>query len=211
MGLTRRGALIVLEGCDKAGKSTQAKLLAESLMSAGKTVKLMNFPDRSTAIGKIIDQYLTKQIELKDEAVHLLFSANRWELVPEILSTLRKGVTIIVDRYAFSGIAFSATKGLDLEWCRSPDVGLPKPDAVLFLNLDQRDALEKRGDFGRERYENVEFQEKVTHLFSKLKDDSYWKIIDASRPIEVVHKDCHEIILETIKRQENLPDELLWK
>ena len=39
----------------------------------------------------------------------------------------------MVDRYAFSGVAFTAAKGLDLEWCKNPDRGLPKPDLVLQL------------------------------------------------------------------------------
>jgi thymidylate kinase len=39
----------------------------------------------------------------------------------------------ICDRYAFSGVAFSSAKGLDLDWCMSCDRGLPAPDAVIFL------------------------------------------------------------------------------
>ena len=42
-------------------------------------VELWNFPDRSTQIGSMIDAYLRSSIELDDRAVHLLFSANRWE------------------------------------------------------------------------------------------------------------------------------------
>ncbi|XP_037794121.1 uncharacterized protein LOC119589594 [Penaeus monodon] len=44
--------------------------------------------------------------DLEDHAIHLLFSANRWELLPKILSELKSGTSIIVDRYAFSGVAF---------------------------------------------------------------------------------------------------------
>jgi dTMP kinase len=153
---------------------------------------------------------LRKEIELKDEAIHLLFSANRWDLVPEIKDALARGESIVVDRYAYSGIAFSAAKGMDLEWCRAPDVGLPKPDAVIYLNLDKKIASQ-RGDYGQERYENVDFQEKVKDVFWKLKEDSYWHVIEASRPIEVVHQDCHKIVLETIQRKELQPIDVLWK
>lgn len=41
--------------------------------------ELWRFPDRTTAIGKMINSYLTSQSEIDDAAVHLLFSANRWE------------------------------------------------------------------------------------------------------------------------------------
>ena len=76
----RRGALIVLEGCDRSGKSTQAKKIVEELNSAGKPATLMGFPDRTTAIGLVIDAYLKCDENMHDCAIHLLFSANRWEL-----------------------------------------------------------------------------------------------------------------------------------
>ncbi len=44
-----------------------------------------------------------------------------------------KGTNIILDRYAYSGVAFTSAKGLDLEWCKNSDKGLPKPDIVFFL------------------------------------------------------------------------------
>ena len=50
-------------------------------------------------------------------------------------------MTIICDRYAFSGVAFSAAKpGLDFDWCRECDRGLPGPDAVIYLDLSVEDA-----------------------------------------------------------------------
>lgn len=66
---------------------------------------------------------------------------------------LNDGVTLIVDRYSFSGVAFSAAKGLDFDWCKAPEKGLLKPDLVLFLQLSTA-AIEKRGGFGDERYAN---------------------------------------------------------
>lgn len=81
-----------------------------------------------------------------------------------------------MDRYAFSGVAFSSAKGLDLEWCRNPDIGLLTPDIVLFLDLTI-DQAEKRGGFGQERYEKRELQIKVRDEFTKLQDDA-WKVRD---------------------------------
>jgi dTMP kinase len=50
--------------------------------------------------------------------------------------TLAKGVTVVMDRYAFSGVAFSSAKqGMDLQWCMQPDAGLPAPDILLHLEL----------------------------------------------------------------------------
>lgn len=85
---------------------------------------------------------------------------------------LDSGISLVVDRYAFSGVAFSSAKGLDLEWCKNPDVGLLSPDLVLFLDLSI-DEAEKRGGFGEERYEKRDLQMKVREEFMKLKDESW--------------------------------------
>lgn len=102
--------------------------------------------DRTLATGKMIDSYLSQKSDLDDRAIHLLFSANRWERayvlflpqVPvsldsghwtrgvsffliaystsspirstQILEDLDRGRTVVCDRYAFSGIAFSVIK-----------------------------------------------------------------------------------------------------
>ena len=118
-----RGAFILFEGCDRSGKSTQAVKLCERLASDGVKVEAMRFPERNTEIGKMINAYLTCARNLDDNAIHLLFSANRWELRSRILELLNQGTTIICDRYTFSGVAFSSAKGMDFDWCKSPDVG----------------------------------------------------------------------------------------
>jgi hypothetical protein len=84
---------------------------------------------------------------LDDRAVHLLFSANRWEASDDICRLLASGRVVVCDRYAYSGVAFSSAKGLDIDWCKAPDQGLPAPDCVIFLDISQDDA-ERRGGYG---------------------------------------------------------------
>jgi dTMP kinase len=150
----RRGAFILLEGVDRCGKTTQAKLLLQRLLQMGIAAVSMRFPDRTTPTGQIIHEYLQQQSELDDRSIHLLFSSNRWEAATNIQNLLRAGTTIVCDRYAYSGVAFSAAKRdhqtgqplLDLEWCKAPDRGLPAPDCVLFLDLSP-DQAEARGGY----------------------------------------------------------------
>lgn len=87
----KRGALIVFEGCDRAGKTTQCKKLVERLKNKNMNVKFMNFPNRNTTSGKIIDEYLRKKTNLSDEGIHLLFTANRWEAKKEMENELKSG------------------------------------------------------------------------------------------------------------------------
>ncbi|XP_021534678.1 thymidylate kinase isoform X2 [Mirounga angustirostris] len=209
----RRGALIVLEGVDRAGKSTQSRKLVAALCAAGHRAELLRFPERSTEIGKLLSSYLEKKSEVEDHSVHLLFSANRWEQVPLIKKKLSQGVTLVVDRYAFSGVAFtSAKENFSLDWCKQPDVGLPKPDLVVFLQLRLAEAA-MRGEFGRERYENGNFQERALHRFHQLMADETlnWKMVDASKSIEDVHKEIHALCVYTIQAAAQRPLGELWK
>ncbi|XP_069682332.1 uncharacterized protein [Periplaneta americana] len=96
---------------------------------------------------------------------------------PKMKAHINSGVTLIVDRYAYSGVAFSAAKeGMDIEWCKEPEAGLPKPDAVFFLTLSP-EALARRGGFGEERYEATDFQENVRNNYRKLEEDSWQNIL----------------------------------
>jgi len=181
----QRGALIVFEGCDRSGKTTVCERLVKQLNDTkqlGKddqeSAKMMRFPDRTTKIGQIINDYLqSEKEELDDHGIHLLFAANRREKLSEMKKALNAGQHVIIDRYAFSGVAFSAAKdGMDLEWCRHPDRGLPKPDLVCFLDVSPEEAS-KRGDYGNEKYEKIEFQAKVRDNYNKLIEDN-WEVIN---------------------------------
>ncbi|KAF5921541.1 hypothetical protein HPG69_009109 [Diceros bicornis minor] len=209
----RRGALIVLEGVDRAGKSTQGRKLVAALCAAGHRAELLSFPERSTEIGRLLSSYLEKKNEMENHSVHLLFSANRWEQVPLIKEKLSQGITLVVDRYAFSGVAYTSAKAdFSLDWCKQPDVGLPKPDLVVFLQLKLAEAA-TRGKFGCERYENRTFQESVSQRFHQLMGDTTlnWKMVDASKSIEDVHKEICELCENTIWAAAQKPLGELWK
>jgi len=96
----------------------------------------MSFPDRTTSIGKMINDFLISKVELGNEAIHLLFSANRWENMKRLNDNLEKGITVICDRYWYSGVAYSVAKGMDFEWCISADKGLIEPDMIIYLKAD---------------------------------------------------------------------------
>ena len=85
----------------------------------------------------------------------------------QIKSLLASGTTIICDRFYHSGIVYSAAKrnpSLPLSWARAPERGLPRPDMVLFLDLDEA-AARARGGWGSEVYEKTEMQKTVRELF----------------------------------------------
>ncbi|CAI8593126.1 unnamed protein product [Vicia faba] len=191
-----RGALVVLEGLDRSGKSSQCSRLVSYLEGQGLSAELWRFPDRTTDVGQMISAYLTNASQLDDHTIHLLFSANRWEKRSLMEEKLKSGITLIVDRYSYSGVAFSSAKGLDIEWCKAPEIGLLAPDLVAYLDISPDKAAE-RGGYGDERYEKLEFQKKVAEHYKVLHDAS-WKVVDAWQPIEDVEKQLQEIVLACV-------------
>ncbi|XP_044272771.1 thymidylate kinase [Tribolium madens] len=184
----KRGALIVIEGVDRSGKSTQCKKLVESLKARNVNAALITFPDRTTHIGGLIDKYLKQQTHLCDEAIHLMFTANRWEKKTEMEKLLKQGVTLIVDRYSYSGIVYSSVKkNMSLKWCQDPEKGLLKPDLVLLLVLSEAEVV-KRPNYGNEIYETKETQEKVAEAFMDLSRKEKWEVVSADGSLEQVHK-----------------------
>ncbi|XP_029664147.1 thymidylate kinase-like [Formica exsecta] len=96
-------------------------------------VKARAFPNRKTPVGAMLNSFLSKEINVPPEAAHLLFSANRWECKEDIEKTL-----LVMDRYTASGAAYTAANtGRSLNWCQQPDIGLPKPDCVVFLKVSK--------------------------------------------------------------------------
>ncbi|KAJ0693235.1 putative thymidylate kinase, P-loop containing nucleoside triphosphate hydrolase [Helianthus annuus] len=88
-----RGAIIVLEGLDRSGKTSQSGRLVSYLNGLGHLVESWRFPDRDTAVGKMISASLME-------------------------AKLKSGTSLIIDRYSYSGVVFSSAKGLDIEWCK---------------------------------------------------------------------------------------------
>eukprot|EP01121_Diplochlamys_sp_Union-15-3_P001693 TRINITY_DN11479_c0_g1_i1.p1 TRINITY_DN11479_c0_g1~~TRINITY_DN11479_c0_g1_i1.p1 ORF type:complete len:262 (-),score=51.24 TRINITY_DN11479_c0_g1_i1:43-750(-) len=205
----KRGVFIVFEGPDKGGKTTQSTELHRVLNEKKLASTLLRFPDRTTPIGKILNDYLRNNSNLNDQAIHLLFSANRWEAKDKLLSSLESGTNVIVDRYAFSGVAFSAAKGVDLNWCKSSDKGLPEPDLVIYLDVSPNEA-KNRGNFGEERYEKEEMQNRVSKIYLENLKDYNWEIVNANRSVEEVKKEVLDLALSCVETCNTKEVSFLW-
>ncbi|EFJ41757.1 hypothetical protein VOLCADRAFT_107597 [Volvox carteri f. nagariensis] len=200
-GQSSRGALIVFEGGDRCGKTTQCRKLVERLRSQGVDAVMWRFPDRSTSIGQAINAYLVEQSHMDDAVAHLLFAANRMEKREEMLRLLSGRTTLVVDRYSYSGVAYTAAKGvphLSMDYCRAVEVGLPAADLVIFMDMTA-EATAARGGYGQERYEKVDFQQKVMKAFEALRDER-WAVIDASGTIDDIHQKVAAVAEPVVQR-----------
>jgi len=113
-----------------------------------------------------------------------------------ILEQLNKGVSLIIDRYCYSGVAYSMSNGFEKKWCKASDSGLPQPDIVFFMEIQPEEA-QKRGEYGQEIYERLDFQNKVFENFKGLKED-YWVMIQANSSPEDISSEIHRYVEELI-------------
>ena len=126
------GKIIVLEGLDKSGKTTQAHMLHDYLNDKNPDqAVLFSFPDYSTKIGNEIRSFLEGKVQYNAETKHMLLSANRWEKKVNILESQKAGKTIILNRYYQSNLVYGLANGLDFEWLSILDKGLPKEDVTI--------------------------------------------------------------------------------
>lgn len=130
-----------------------------------------------------------------------------------LVSDLENGYTVVCDRYFASGVAFSAAKGLDIEWCMSADRGLPAPDLICFLDLSEEEQ-KKRGGFGGERYEVSSFQTRVRQKFLELMDflpELNWRRVNADGTQDAVLEDLYKSVISAIEASEEKTISVLWE
>lgn len=193
-----KGKIIVLEGTDKAGKTTQSRMLAEAIKVLGKVCVVIDFPDYTTPIGMEIRAFLDGKRDYTSEVKHLLFSANRWEKKKEIESMVESGTIVVMNRYWQSNLAYGAANGMDTSWLLRLDNGLPKEDLVIIILVDPG-VSSKRA----ETLDAFESDQKLTARayknYLKFAKQFKWKVIDGAKSKEQVHQEVMKVIKKELK------------
>lgn len=190
-----RGLLIVFEGAEGAGKSTQLRLLSERLAAAKRDALAVREPG-GTAVGDEIRRLLLDpESDISSRAEALLFMASRAQLVErEVRPALDRGAVVLVDRFFLSTYAYQGSgRGLDPEQLRAANAmatnGLV-PDLTLLIALPVADGLARaleRGGGSRDRMEGSElaFHQRVADAFGEFATDRWQR----------VHPECGPIVL----------------
>ena len=143
------GKLIVIDGTDGSGKSTQIDLLITHLKRDGHKVMTIHFPDYNNFIGGFIGHCLTEQyynfINVHPKIVSTLYAADRWESSAQIKKWLEDGFVVVLDRYVSAnqihqgGKIANAKKRADfIKWLDELEYKvfkIPRPDITLYLSL----------------------------------------------------------------------------
>ena len=142
--------LVVMEGLDGSGKSTQVRKLREHLESLSGTVEYIHFPRYDAPVyGELISRFLRGDFgsneQVHPQLVALLYAEDRHGAAPQMKSVLSRGGTVLLDRYVYSNVAYQCAKVDDIdereelrEWILNTEFGEfghPRPDLNIFLDV----------------------------------------------------------------------------
>lgn len=193
-----KGKLIVFEGLDRAGKTTQVELLAQNLLLDEIPHKVFKFPYKHSTTWSVIDLFNSEIVDLHPKAAHLLFSANRWEVHQEIQNYLQAGHVVICDRYLYSGAAYSCgVYNVDFNWCLQSDTGLVMPDLVFYIDTPEKIRCE-RLDPSKQRFEDVEIQRDVERVYANF-EGPHWIKVDGSESTEEMSQRINRYVANLLK------------
>ncbi len=193
-----RGILMVLEGIDGGGKTTQAENLLRVLREEGYDAVTFREPS-SSRWGRVIREKASSQDSLTPEEELELFQQDRRSNVENNLRpALAERKVVILDRYYFSTMAYQGAKGLNPQEIREVNEGFAViPDLVFILDVDPADGLLRIE--GRKRrdllFEREDYLRDVRAIFQSLEGDCFFHI-DARRPAEEVADDIASIALD---------------
>jgi dTMP kinase len=188
--------LIVFEGLDGAGLSTQAALLAEYLRDTNQEVTLTKEPTASP-IGKLIKSGLRRNHDFSLFALQLLFAADRAEhLENEIEPALSAQKIVISDRYILSSLAFGSVDN-DIEFLKLINSRFRKPNLTFIIDTPPRVCLDRiiRNRDNIELFEEEKRLEKVREQYLALKgyfDNTF--ILAGDRAKEKVSQEIQDIV-----------------
>lgn len=185
--LLERGVLIVFEGIDGAGKSTQVRRLTEKLRELGFVVRVDREPTDGPHGRRLRASATEGRLSASEELE--LFIADRREHVSHFIEPgLKAGEVVILDRYYFSNAAYQGSRGLDWEEIlRRNEEFAPPPDLLLWLDLAPElsgGRIRGRGNEANE-FENLEMLQRCRGIFSRIQHPSLSRI-DAGQEIDVV-------------------------
>lgn len=201
--------LVVLEGLDGAGKSTQVKMFRKYLETVCPELEYIHFPRYDAPVyGGLISKFLRGAFgsieSVHPQLVALLFAEDRHGCAPRMRSVLDAGGTVLLDRYVYSNIAYQCAKLSDAaeaqelrDWIfktEYEDFGIPKPDLNIFLDVPisfVEGSLAKNREADADRSylagnqdiheADIAFQKRVRDIYvEQARRDSSFIVIDCS-------------------------------
>ena len=195
------GLLIVIEGTDGSGKSTQLELLKKSIQAQSYGVMVSEWKT-SRLIANVIDDAKERNL-LNATTYSLLYAADFADrLENQIIPALKSGFIVLLDRYYYTALARDVVRGQDIEWVKNLYEYAPEPDLIFYLDMPV-DVLLKRiiGTTGLNYYESGRdigfstdfyksfeiYQNKCLEQYEIMKSEYNFKSIDGTKSVEEIH------------------------
>ncbi len=228
--IKHKGKLIVIDGIDGSGKTTQINLLTNKLKADGFKVKIVHFPNYDNFFGAFIGHCLSEQyynfLNVHPKIVSVLYAADRWESGEQIKKMLKEGYIVVLDRYVSAnqihqgGKIKSAKKRASfIKWLNQMEYEvfkIPKPDLTLYLNLPINIVLEllKKRESSKIKREYLKKGKKDVHeadvnflinsrksALKLVKEIPNFIKIECSKKGEILSREnIHEMVYGEVKR-----------
>lgn len=205
-GEERDGVLVVLEGVEGSGKTTQAARLRDRLAAAGIPHLLAREPGGTPGGERVRDVVLDPSLELAPETELLLLLAARAEFVRRLVRpALKRGEVVIADRYEMSTFAYQGiARGLGLERVKRLNrfaTGGLSPDLTLVLLVDPDEGRRRRGEAPPDRLESEDdaFHGSVAEAYVRLASSEPGTVaVDGTGGPEEVERRVVEALVERL-------------
>lgn len=188
--MKRTGRLIVFEGIDGTGKSTQIVLLAKKLEERGFEVVSTREPTDGTYGNKIRDLYNNRGSVSKQEELDLFLKDRRDHVDNLITPALQRGSLVLTDRYYLSTAAYQGAAGMDVEEILKRNESFaPSPDLAIIIELPPEESVRRIEQYRKESlndFEQENYLRQVAQLFSSI-DRKYIRRINGLNNIDAVH------------------------
>lgn len=183
-GVVKRGTLIVFEGLDGCGKSTQLRRAAEVWTARGLDLVVTREPTDGPWGRRIREMARSSEGVAPETELSWFFEDRREHMREVVEPALAAGRLVLSDRSYISTVAYQGARGLDpakiLAECEAE---FPRPDLILLFEISAREGLARvreRGAEGEPVFENLEFLDRVAAIFETLEVDGLRRF-DASR------------------------------
>ena len=203
-----RGSLIVIEGTDGVGRSTQIEQLTRWLEVQGYGVVNTGWT-RSPLLAETINEAKAGH-ELNVTTFSLLYAADFADrLENQIIPALRAGFIVVADRYMYTAFARNAVMGANPEWTRKLFGFAVVPDLVMYLKIDVRHlvprVLESKGmdywesgmhlKLGSDIFDSFRrYQARLLREYDRMADEFDFVTVDAQQPIDTIQQELRATI-----------------
>ena len=210
------GKLIVIEGADGSGRSTQIAQLMNWLETSGRPTAQVGLK-RSTLVSEELNQAQNGNV-LSHTTLSLFYATDfADQLENTILPALKAGFIVLADRYIYTLMARDKVRGMNEAWLKNLYGIAPIPDAVFYLSVEPQELIQRNlaknatldywesgMDLGlaRDVFDSfLKYQARMGEVFRQLQKTYKLEIIDANRPVQAVNKDLRKKISALLDRK----------